>query len=133
MPYQFLVPTPCVVAYCAYFWTHPEKVLGADVMLRTEWAFLSAEHLLLECCACLLFWIPYQLREEIRSLGLHRVMSEMSDSQKLWPGSLHQALRWIDLIAWSTLTEDGIFPELPELPRKFAGVSPLQPHAAGRG
>ena len=131
VPYQFLAPMPCVVAYCAHLWRHPEKVPGADVMLRSEWAFRCAEHLLLECCAGRLFWIPHQLREDIRSLGLHREFTGMTGAQKLWPGRLNKVLRLIDRIAWSRLPEDGIFPELPELPRKFAGANPLQPSAVG--
>lgn len=135
VPYGFLPETPRMLYYLGLREQVPRRLVW-DIYLRSEWALCCATHLIYEARAGRLWWLPYELRCDIRTLGLH----DPSIHQEGMPYTyttreremglatqLSKLLEFIDMIAWERIPSDGIIPEYPELVEDFScsgGVKP---------
>ena len=136
VPYGFLPESPRMLYYLGLKESIPRRHVW-DVFLQSEWAMCCATHLMYEARAGRLWWLPYELRCDIRTLGISD-LSFLPDQQETryttynreveLIQNLRKLLEYIDMIAWDRIPSNGIIPEYPNLGDGFfctGGAKPV--------
>ena len=106
-----------------------------EAILRSEWAYWVSLHLLFEARAGQLWWVPYELRRDVRAVGLtdRTDREKFSATERKASRELAKLLDCIDAASWQDLPHKDVCvtPEWPKVPvRYMGGVSPKQPGLA---
>ena len=107
--------------------------------LRTETVAQIIEHLVYEAWACRLFWIPYPVRQDARTLELHSLPFTDTLYSKDVCKKVEKLLNIIDRISWKELPTGSKIPGLPDTgvishcgstkPTKIGVVTPVLENA----
>ena len=122
-PYGFNCASQFLQTYLGSGFGDTEKHLGLEIVLRSELAFWVSLQLLCEACAGQLWWILYELRLDIRKLGLTSRTNKKnySDSERDSSQKLATFLNCIASVSWQDLPTDGIIPEWRTVPWRYMG------------
>ena len=132
-PYGFCNTMLYIITYAGRIYQQSTGEAIWDVMLRSEWAFSAAIHLLYEARSGRLWWIPHQVREDIRSLSLEDPRVATGDTpsdeeERRVLNQLNSLLKQIDGLAWAKIPRDGNLKGYPDMGEEFACSGGSDPH-----
>lgn len=133
VPYGFYNAVPFFATYRASDIEHNAPYV--DVFLRSEWALSVAVHLMYEARGGRLWWIPFDVRQDIIRLQLTDSSSIEDAAEAGIRRQLAQLIGFIDSLAWSKIPRDGKLPSYPDMgdfalsggsdPDRLNGITPV--------
>lgn len=133
VPYGFYNLIPFLVIYRSTVLVHNYPF--ADVFLRSEWALSVAVHLMYEARSGKLWWIPFEVRQDIIRLQLTDSSSVNDPAEAEARRQLAQLIGYVNSLAWSRIPRDGSLTGYPDMgtfelsggidPDRINGITPV--------